>query len=375
MRGTEQHDAIILGGGIFGLYAARTLVKKGRSVLVIEREAEVFTRASFVNQARVHLGYHYPRSIGTALNSAECFERFVRDFGSAINEQFKKIYAVASRNSFTTAKQFEHFCEILGIPAEPIKESKYFLPGTVEGCYLTKEYTFGAKEIAGILKKELENSSHFRISYRDRVISAEKHEGLFEVKSERGLRVRAPLVVNATYSGINSVLETFGLDPLPLKYEIYEVVLGRVSAPYVDAGITVMDGPFFSVMPFGLSGSHSMTAVEYSPHQTNRSVLPTFSCQTASNGCKPQNISNCDSCSDRPQTAFPFMYQLAKKFLKEDFSMQYERSHFASKTVFEASELDDSRPTCVRVLNEHPRLITVLSGKVGTIFEMEGLLV
>lgn len=370
----QKTDAVVLGGGIFGLYATKTLLKRGYRVTLIESDKGFFQRASFVNQARVHMGYHYPRSLGTALNSADCFDRFNVEFKDAINHEFKKIYAISERNSFTTAPQFEQFCASLGIMAERLAEEKYFRPGTVEACYLSKEYSFDAAKIAGMLKAEIEKYPGFQVSLHDRVASAEQHDGYFDLKTETGKRLRTPLVVNATYSGINSVLGTFGFNPLPLKYEIYEVTLGKVSSPFQDLGITVMDGPFFSVMPFGLTGYHSFTAVEYSPHYTSSNTLPTFPCQSAQNGCTPAKIKNCDTCVDRPPSSFPLMYQLAKKFMKEDFWFIQEKFHFASKTVFEASELDDSRPTCVKVISDKPKLITVLSGKVGTIFELEDLL-
>ena len=40
-----------------------------------------------------------------------------------------------------------------------------------------------------------------------------------------------------------------------------------------------MDGPFFSVMPFGKTGMHSLTSVTFTPHLTSYDLLPTFKCQ------------------------------------------------------------------------------------------------
>ncbi len=36
-----------------------------------------------------------------------------------------------------------------------------------------------------------------------------------------------------------------------------------------NTGITVMDGPFFSLMPFGQTGLHSLTSVTFTPHETS----------------------------------------------------------------------------------------------------------
>jgi len=44
-------------------------------------------RASQINQARVHNGYHYPRSVTTAKSSAEYYDRFTTEFSSCINHE------------------------------------------------------------------------------------------------------------------------------------------------------------------------------------------------------------------------------------------------------------------------------------------------
>ena len=79
-----KFDKIIIGAGFYGLYSALFCAKRGQKALVIECEPQPFQRATYVNQARVHQGYHYPRSISTAMKSALYFERFNEDFGFLI---------------------------------------------------------------------------------------------------------------------------------------------------------------------------------------------------------------------------------------------------------------------------------------------------
>ena len=56
MNGIRQmYDKIIIGAGLYGLYAALYCAKKGQNVLVIEREQGPFMRATYINQARVHM--------------------------------------------------------------------------------------------------------------------------------------------------------------------------------------------------------------------------------------------------------------------------------------------------------------------------------
>ena len=56
-------DITIIGGGFFGLYLAEYFSRLNKKVLIIEKENDAMQRASYVNQARVHNGYHYPRSV------------------------------------------------------------------------------------------------------------------------------------------------------------------------------------------------------------------------------------------------------------------------------------------------------------------------
>ena len=112
-------DAVIIGGGFYGSAIAIYLAKtRGlRRVILIEREPELLLRASYNNQARVHNGYHYPRSFTTAFRSRVNLPRFVRDWPQAVKQDFVKLYAIARRNSKVTAKQFERFCHEIGFVA------------------------------------------------------------------------------------------------------------------------------------------------------------------------------------------------------------------------------------------------------------------
>ena len=55
-------DKIVIGAGLYGLYAALYCARLGQQVIVLEQDDRPFARATYINQARVHMGYHYPRS-------------------------------------------------------------------------------------------------------------------------------------------------------------------------------------------------------------------------------------------------------------------------------------------------------------------------
>ena len=65
------------------------------------------------------------------------------------------------------------------------------------------------------------------------------------------------------------------------------------------------------------------------------------------------------------------MSHLADKYLKEEYGYAYRESLFSMKPVLKSSEVDDSRPTAIRVLCQQPTLISVLSGKINTVYDLD----
>ena len=64
----------------------------------------------------------------------------------------------------------------------------------------------------------------------------------------------------------------------------------------------------------------------------------------------------------------------ARKYLKEEYGFAYQGSLFSMKPILKASEIDDSRPTVVRVMNTEPMLVSVLSGKINTVYDLDEVL-
>ncbi|MCC6638250.1 MAG: FAD-binding oxidoreductase, partial [Ignavibacteriaceae bacterium] len=273
----KTFDIIILGAGIYGLHAALHAGGKGKRIAVIEYDDSPFSRASFINQARVHNGYHYPRSYSTAIKSSRYFDRFCKDFSFAINNEFEKIYAISKYFSLANAEQFEKFCDAAGIPCERIEPGKYFKKGSVQGAFKTLEYAFDANLIKKAMVEKLADLPNVEIFYSMKDFTFSINDSEYHLEYD-GSAFSAPALINATYASVNQLLHKFGLKKFNVKYERAEVCLCDVSDNIRNSGLTVMDGPFFSVMPFGKTGLHSLTSVTHTPHRTSYSELPTFPC-------------------------------------------------------------------------------------------------
>lgn len=366
-------DKVIIGSGIYGLYAANLCGEKGEKVIILERDNAIFSRASYVNQARVHNGYHYPRSLSTALKSSDYFKRFNSDFNFAINNQYKSIYSTSSKYSWTSANQFQKFCRKADILSKPLLPETFFKKSMCDGAFITKEYAFDANKIKQHYNNKIKRNSNIDILFNARIRKISKQNNLYLLTIEDGRQIETPFILNATYASINQVLNLMNFKLFDIKYEICEVVLCEVSDNLKNVGLTVMDGPFFSVMPFGKTGLHSLTSVTFTPHITSYGKLPEFKCQKGVD-CSVEQLGNCNKCDNRPETAWPFMYQLAKKYLLDDIKIKYVESLFAIKPILKSSEIDDSRPTVIRKFSANPTFISVLSGKINTIYDLDEVL-
>ena len=372
----EKYDKIIIGAGLYGLYSAFYSCKKGQNVIVLECDDAPFKRATYINQARVHQGYHYPRSISTALKSAGYFERFNKDYAFCVNKEFDQIYATSSQYSWSDGKQFKDFCKAANIPCEELHASNYFKDGMCDGVFRTREYTYDAMILKDYLLDELSKYGNaMTIKYGVKINAIEKSTNTYVIRTEDGNTYESSFVLNSTYAGTNQILEMAGFEKFGIKYELCEIILCDVNDKLKEVGFTVMDGPFFSIMPFGKTGYHSLTSVTFTPHTTSYDEVPTFSCQGESNGhCSTKRLGNCNDCPAKPATAFPYMANLARKYMLDEYQFEYKKSLFSMKPILMSSEIDDSRPTVIRTYSKNPTFVGVLSGKINTVYDLDEVL-
>jgi len=369
-------DKIIIGAGLYGLYSALFCARRGQKVIVLECDSAPFRRATYINQARVHQGYHYPRSISTAIKSAGYFERFNRDYAFCINRQFEQIYATSSQFSWSDGRQFKEFCKAANIPCEELHPGNYFKKGMCDGVFRTREFTYDAMILRDYFLDELAKyPTSVTMEYGVTITSIEKDRESYVIHMAGGISCQSGFVINAAYASINQILDMAGFEKFKIKYELCEIILCDVNDKLKNLGFTVMDGPFFSIMPFGKTGCHSLTSVTFTPHAASYDGLPAFRCQEKSNGfCSEIHLGNCNDCPAKPITAFPYMAKLARKYMLDDYDFKYRESLFSMKPILMSSEIDDSRPTVIRKYSERPTFIGILSGKINTVYDLDMVL-
>lgn len=374
-KNIKSYDFLVIGGGIFGIYAALYLAQKGQRILLVEKEAALLKKASIVNQARLHSGYHYPRSVATAIMSDENKTRFTEDHRAFINFAFEKYYAIDRFGSFTDATQFERFCNFINIPCKKIDDHPLFNYHRLDALYATEEYSFDPILIAHYYEEKIKTAAGVELWMEHMVTEASpgKDNWKVQVKSlsdDAYRQVRVSQVINATYAGSNAVNRLFGAADIALQHEISEMVF--VTSPQArNLGLTVMDGQFGSIMPYGLSDLLSLSSVAYTHHKISYDNLPTFDCQEKAPLCKPEGLSICNKCPARPSSNYRKMINQISQYFVEDVRFDYFFSMFTVKSKLKASYIDDGRPTEISILKKNPRFYCIFAGKINSIYEIE----
>lgn len=362
---TDSHqDAIVIGGGFYGAAIAVYLAQQRgfKRIALIERERALLTRASYNNQARVHNGYHYPRSFTTAYRSRVNLPKFIRDWPDAVKQDFTKLYAIARRNSKVTSKQFVRFCQDIGAKIQPADHAlrALFEPRLIEDVFLVEEYVFNTTKLANWAERELKASGvQIRVATQVTAISNGPNATLcVTAQPDRGAeeRLSSRYVFNCTYSGLNQFNGDFAGTQTGLKQEITEMALMRVPPALHGLGITVMDGPFFSMMPFPARGLHTLSHVRYTPHlhwDDRRGIDPY------------QKLMHYESA-----TRVDRMVRDVGRYLPSVVNARYVDSLFEVKTVLVKNESDDGRPILFEKHPELPGCYSVLGGKIDNIYDV-----
>jgi len=354
---SDHLDAIVIGGGFYGAAIAVHLAERAEfsGVMLIEKEKQLLARASYNNQARIHNGYHYPRSLTTAYRSRVNYPRFLHDWPNAVERGFTHYYAVA-RDSKVSAHQFERFCG--EIRAEYTLAPKYvrnlFDAHLIEQVYAVEEAAFDATKLASWAESALAQSG-VEVRLSTRVEAVRRSPGGYLLVDQGGETLETRFAINCTYSGLNRFAGAIPPTRTELKHEITELALIKAPEELLRVGVTVVDGPFFSMMPSPPHGLHTLSHVRYTPHCS-------WLDEPGADPYERLNTYPKESRVDR-------MLRDATRYLPLMRQSRYQSSLFEVKTVLRKSEGDDGRPILFEVCDRQPGLVSILGGKMDNIYD------
>jgi hypothetical protein len=168
-------------------------------------------------------------------------------------------------------------------------------------------------------------------------------------------KVKTKSVYICTYSNLNQILRNSLLPIIALDHELTEMAVIEPPAILKDIGITVMDGPFWSFMPFPSNGFHTLSHVRYTPHYTWKDI--------------PSMIP-VDQAALVKRTNFPKMIADASRYVPSIRDSTYRSSIWETKTILPRSFNNDSRPILFQRNFPLQNVNLVLGGKIDNIFDI-----
>lgn len=326
----------VVGAGLFGITIANKLAQKHK-VDLYEKENDILSAASGINQFRLHRGYHYPRSPETVRSNIESLNSFQKEFQKAIIRNVSHYYCIAKRNSLTTSKEYIDFCKRNKLE---FTRADFGLVNKdeIDLCIKVNEQLIDPKSLKSLLLKKIERSNL----------------KLFLKKSADQIMLKGyDWVIICTYASINSLIEKRHRQNY--QYEICEKIVIRLSQKFKSKSIVILDGPFMCLDPYGSTGYHLLGNVVHAIHFSNIGKQPIIN-------SKFKNLLNRGIITNPPFTNFKKFIESTEVFIPDIKEAKYVGSMFTVRTVLPNKEKTDERPTIIRKVDN--KTLTVFSGKL-----------
>jgi hypothetical protein len=324
----------VIGGGLFGSTAAIYAARAGHDVTLYEAKSDLMLGAAAATFARLHRGYHYPRSPETGRESVAAEPSFRAEYGDAVIDGGRQSYIVAP-GGHVTPDGYRIFLESEGL--------EFFQDGN---RFDVVEPRVNLNRLADLVPaKVAESGVKVRCG------------NIINRRLCSHLRDGFDRIVVATYARLNDILGKLGCDMAEYKFQVVEKPVVRLPESFRDQSIVVIDGPFGCIDPLDDSGLHALGHVVKTIHAENVGYgarVPDHLQPLLDRGY----VVNC------PHTRFREVADDLARYIPGIEKAEHCGSMFTVRAVLARQEATDARPTRVERMNG--QVIRVFSGKLGT---------
>lgn len=324
--------AAVIGGGVFGATIAVDLARSGAKVDLFEAQSDLLMGATARCQARLHRGYHYPRSDSTAAAARDGFAEFEARYPEAVTRT--QHHYVLAPGSKVSPGQYLDFCERLGLPYEAIEKPAQV--HTADLVVRVPEAFVDVNRLRRLLRRDL-HLSGVTLNLGRYVTELDGYD----------------LVVRAAYGQPWSK---------PLRYEVCEVALLELGR-YAGESFVVVDGEYVSLDPMGrLYGLYDVNhSVHWAMEGTWSQVLAALPERYRELLSRPGPVhTSASHAGDMISSAGRFLWGLDPAGGGVSI---HHGSLFSVRAVLPDVDATDERPT---LIERDGNVISVLSGKICT---------
>jgi len=262
-----------------------------------------------------------------------------------------------------TASQFAQFCRRIGADLKPAPASvrKLFDDDFIDAVFSVTEHAFDADKLREILRERIKAAGITVLTGTEatKVLAGTTLQvETQDLRSGQRRTLHGRHLYNCSYSRLNQILSQSGLRTIRLQHEATEIALIELPPRLRNLSITVMCGPFFSVMPFPPLGLSTLSHVSYTPHYE-------WTDDAQTGGYSPH------APAFPLRTRFDRMRRDAARYVPALRECTYVRSLWEIKTILPQSGVNDSRPILFKRDPSAPNVISILGSKIDNIFDLD----
>ncbi len=320
----------VIGGGWYGAHLTLALIRDGHEVELHEIGEALFCGASGANPARLHKGFHYPRSRLTRAACQDHAEAFMATYGHLTRTIPCNVYAVAARDSLVDFGTF-----------------KQVLQGEVEFVTVDRPDELGLQNVEGA------------------VLTGERHIVIDEARAWFAAQLGDVVKYGRAAGRLDDPAWDLSLDCTFCSLDAeaidrYEPCLTVLLQGPTDRGVTIMDGPFPSIIPWSeADGLCSLTSALYTPLSKT--------CRTWGEARQMLRDVTAEELASRACEMFDQMAQFWPAF-SDLFTIA------DLKTSIRAMPRSGADARLVDVVQLSERVLRVRAGKIDAVFRAEALI-
>ena len=318
-----------------GCHLATTLLQRGYNVKLFEKK-KIFNGMSGANTNRLHMGYHYPRSFQTRMQSKYGYDHFIKKYPTLVKKIKNNLIYIVKKHSLV---DFETYKEIMKSSKLDVKDTNFFSNEllNVDGLAKVKE--------AQILQ--------------------DKAKKFFKSKLKKNLIENKDIKINQLKIGKKICFENecydylidctaghlFNKKVFDISYEPRVTWIYR--SKLKSFALMAMDGNFYNIFPYKKK-EYILGTPKYSKFKKIRNLKTAINFITK---IKQKDIIKRKINSEN---------LIKKTFVNFNNFFRYSGYFFSLTTIFNSKS--DNRPTLVK---KKDNVLFILGGKIDTIFEAE----
>jgi hypothetical protein len=229
---------LIIGGGWVGCHLAYSF-RNDFDVVIFEKEKSLFTKTSYINQNRLHLGYHYSRNYSTRNLCYDTFDMFLEKYGFLTKTIHNNLYCIP-HDSFIDFRTYLQIFNHFDLNHDQYNKCQF---NNIEGCIVTNERNIDFVGAHNFFNSELAENTIFNTDIDEKTI--------------KNLAKDYDFVVNCSNNHLS-------LDTDAVFFEPAIMMLYRKRKTLPFGAVTFVDGPFPSIYPYA-DDIFTVTDVEHTP--------------------------------------------------------------------------------------------------------------